>query len=111
MDAPTAPSAWTALLELRERLGPAAVLIGPDVPQRNCNDLSTPPPSPTLAVVRPVDAAGVSATLKACAAAGLPAVPQGGLTGLVGGARPEPGWVAMSRSRLCPPDRGKTARS
>jgi FAD/FMN-containing dehydrogenase len=100
MDAPTAPSAWTALLELRERLGPAAVLIGPDVPARNCNDWSTQPPSPPLAVVRPVDAAGVSATLKACARAGLPVVPQGGLTGLVGGARPEPGWVALSLERM-----------
>jgi FAD/FMN-containing dehydrogenase len=100
MDAPAVPLAPAPLLELRERLGAATVLIGPDVPERNCNDWSTQPPSPPLAVVRPVDAAGVSAALKACAAAALPVVPQGGLTGLVGGARPEPGWVALSLERL-----------
>src|SRR5690349_1976617 len=100
MDSSVATLAPAPLLELRERLGPAAVLIGPDVPERNCNDWSTQPPSPPLAVVRPVDAAGVSAALKACAAAGLPVVPQGGLTGLVGGARPEPGWVALSLERM-----------
>ncbi|HKW84634.1 MAG TPA: FAD-binding oxidoreductase, partial [Burkholderiaceae bacterium] len=33
-------------------------------------------------------------------AAGLPVVPQGGLTGLCGGARPAPGWVALSLERM-----------
>jgi len=93
-------SAPPALLELRERLGSAAVLIGAEVPQRNGNDWSTQPPQPPLAVVRPLDAAGVSAALRACLAAGLPVVPQGGLTGLCGGARPEAGWVALSLERM-----------
>jgi FAD/FMN-containing dehydrogenase len=92
--------ALQALTELRDVLGPAAVLIGADVPERNCNDWSTQPPQPPIAVVRPVDAAGVSAALRACRAAGLPVVPQGGLTGLCGGARPEPGWVALSLERM-----------
>ncbi|WP_114972660.1 FAD-binding oxidoreductase [Rhodoferax ferrireducens] len=89
-----------ALARLRELLGPAAVLIGADVPARNCNDWSTQPPQTPIAVVRPVDAAGVSAAFKACRAAGLSVVPQGGLTGLCGGARPEPGWVALSLERM-----------
>jgi len=88
------------LARLRDELGPMTVLIGADVPQRNCNDWSTQSPQTPIAVVRPIDAAGVSATLKACRAAGLSVVPQGGLTGLCGGARPEPGWVALSMERM-----------
>ncbi|MEP6877085.1 MAG: FAD-binding oxidoreductase [Burkholderiales bacterium] len=89
-----------ALIDLRNALGPAAVLFGDDVPERNCNDWSTQPPNTPIAVVRPIDAAGVSAALRACREAGIPVVPQGGLTGLCGGARPEPGWVALSMERM-----------
>jgi len=95
-DIPSSP----ALIELRKLLGHSAVLVGADVPARNGNDWSTQPPQPPLAVVRPVDAQGVSAALRACSAAGLPVVPQGGLTGLCGGARPEAGWVALSLERM-----------
>jgi FAD/FMN-containing dehydrogenase len=90
----------TILARLRDLLGATTVLIGADVPERNCNDWSTQPPQTPIAVVRPTDAEGVSATLKACRAAGLSVVPQGGLTGLCGGARPEPGWVALSMERM-----------
>jgi FAD/FMN-containing dehydrogenase len=93
-------AALTRLEQLREQLGAAAVLIGVDVPERNGNDWSTKPPQPPLAVIRPLDAAGVSAALLTCRAAGLAVVPQGGLTGLCGGARPEPGWVALSLERM-----------
>lgn len=96
----SAPRAVDVLAALREQLGAAAVLIGADVPERNRNDWSTQPPTNPLAVIRPVDAAGVSAALRACRAASLPVVPQGGLTGLCGGARPEDGWVALSLERL-----------
>jgi FAD/FMN-containing dehydrogenase len=40
------------------------------------------------AVVRPADAGQVAAVVRACAAAGVPVVPQGGNTGLCGGATP-----------------------
>jgi FAD/FMN-containing dehydrogenase len=89
-----------ALLHLRDQLGASTVLIGDDVPERNARDWSAQPPQRPLAVVRPVDAAGVSAAMRACRAAGLPVVPQGGLTGLCGGARPEAGWVALSLERM-----------
>jgi FAD/FMN-containing dehydrogenase len=88
------------LLSLREALGAAAVLIGADVPERNRNDWSMQQPAHPLAVIRPVDAAGVSMAMKACRAAGVPVVPQGGLTGLCGGSRPEDGWVALSLERM-----------
>ena len=89
-----------ALIRLRDTLGPAAVLLGADVPERNRNDWSTQSPQTPIAVVRPTDAAGVSQALRACREAGLAVVPQGGLTGLCGGARPEPGWVALSLERM-----------
>lgn len=89
-----------ALLQLRTELGENAVLLGDDIPARNCNDWSTQTPVTPLAVVRPTDAAGVAAALKACRAVGLPVVPQGGLTGLCGGARPEQGWVVVSLERM-----------
>ncbi|MEY4413594.1 MAG: hypothetical protein RIQ53_887 [Pseudomonadota bacterium] len=108
--APTLPSGIAAtdagaaaldhLLALRAALGDAAVLIGDAVPERNRNDNSSQLPVRPLAVVRPADAQGVSATLRACAAAGLKVVPQGGLTGLCGGARPEDGWVSLSLERM-----------
>jgi FAD/FMN-containing dehydrogenase len=100
MNAISEDAARQTLARLRDTLGSAAVLIGADVPERNCNDWSTQPPQSPLAVIRPVDAAGVSAALRACREAGLPVVPQGGLTGLCGGARPEPGWVALSLERM-----------
>jgi FAD/FMN-containing dehydrogenase len=88
------------LRALRDRLGPQAVLTGSEVPARNCNDWSASLPQTPLAVVRPVDAAGVAAAVATCRKAGLPFVPQGGLTGLCRGASPEPGWVAISLERM-----------
>jgi FAD/FMN-containing dehydrogenase len=53
------------------------------------------------AVVRPADTAQVSAVVRACAAAGVPIVTQGGNSGLVGGAVPHGGRpVVVSTSRL-----------
>lgn len=54
------------------------------------------------AVVRPADAAQVAAVLAACHAAAVPVVPQGGNTGLCGGATPLPDGrsVLLSLSRL-----------
>lgn len=54
------------------------------------------------AVVRPADTAQVAAVLAACHAAAVPVVPQGGNTGLCGGATPLPDGrsVLLSLSRL-----------
>ena len=54
------------------------------------------------AVVRPGNTEEVAAVLRACAGAGVPVVPQGGNTGLVGGAVPVglPGAVVLSTRRL-----------
>ncbi|MEK8033263.1 FAD-binding oxidoreductase [Ideonella sp. DXS29W] len=55
-----------------------------------------------LAVVRPGQADEVAAVVRACAAAGVPIVPQGGNTGLVGGGVPDDSGrqVLMSLTRL-----------
>ncbi len=52
------------------------------------------------AVVRPRDTAEVAAVLALCTDAGLPVVPQGGNTGLVGGGVPLHGEVIVSTTRL-----------
>ncbi|RLJ62843.1 FAD-binding oxidoreductase [Sulfurisoma sediminicola] len=53
-----------------------------------------------LCVVRPGSTAEVAAVVKACAAAGVAVVPQGGNTGLCGGATPTQGEVVVSLVRL-----------
>ena len=88
------------LTQLQRKLGTQAVLLGADVPARNGNDWSASLPQTPLAVVRPVDAAGVSDAVLACRKAGLCYVPQGGLTGLCRGASPEASWVAISLERM-----------
>ena len=52
------------------------------------------------AVVRPGSTAEVAGVLRACRAAGVPVVPQGGNTGLVGGGVPLAGEVVLSTRRL-----------
>jgi FAD/FMN-containing dehydrogenase len=54
----------------------------------------------TPVVVRPRDTAEVAAVLALCTEAGLPVVPQGGNTGLVGGGVPLHGEVVLSLTRL-----------
>ena len=100
-----------ALRALQTSLGPQAVLIGEDIPQRNRNDWSSQAPAHPVAVVRPRNAQEVSLALKACARASLKVVPQGGLTGLCGGARPEDGWVALSMERMVGVEEIDTAAS
>ena len=53
-----------------------------------------------LAVVRPADAQEVAEVVRACRAARVGLVPQGGNTGLVGGGVPRDGTVLLSLTRL-----------
>jgi FAD/FMN-containing dehydrogenase len=52
------------------------------------------------AVLRPADTGQVAAVLRRCRDAGVPVVPQGGNTGLVGGGVPRHGEVVLSLARL-----------
>ena len=53
-----------------------------------------------LCVVRPATTLEVAAVVEVCAAAGVAVVPQGGNTGLCGGATPRGGEVVVSLTRL-----------
>ncbi|HRO13424.1 FAD-binding oxidoreductase [Amaricoccus sp.] len=97
----TLPSAAEACLaDLAAHLPPAALLTGADVPARNLQDASFLPPVRPLALVRPDSAKGVAEAMRICAGHRIPVVPQGGLTGLAGGARPIEGAVALSLERF-----------
>ena len=102
LNAATAVTADLARLieALRAELGPQAVFAGAEVPVRNHNDYSGLPVSPPGGLVRPADTAGVALTLRRCAELGVSVVPQGGLTGLCGGARAGAQQLALSLERL-----------
>jgi len=79
----------TAFLDtLRTLLGPAQVLTDGDL-SAYLNDWRKRWRGRALAVVRPGSTAEVAAVVRACAAAGVSIVPQGGNTGLVGGGVPD----------------------
>ena len=76
------------------------VSIEPDVLDKHACDWSDVNRQRPLAVLRPRSVAEVSAALRACHAAGIAVVPQGGLTGLAGGATPQAGQAVLSLERL-----------
>lgn len=76
-----------------------AALVSP-IPPRNLDDWSALPPETPGALFCPRTTEQVSAILAAADAAGVPVTPQGGLTGLCGGARPIAGGIALSLERM-----------
>jgi FAD/FMN-containing dehydrogenase len=88
------------LVALRAALGEEAVAAGGDQPARNRNDWSPLPPVTPLAVVWPATPEGVATAVRLAHRHGVPVVPQGGLTGLAGGARPVAHGIALSLERL-----------
>lgn len=80
-------------------VGPAHVLVDPSVRASYEVDWTGRWTGSAVAVVRPSSTAEVAGVVSACAAAGVPVVPQGGNTGLVGGAVPY-GAVVLSTRRL-----------
>ncbi|TVT61768.1 FAD-binding protein [Amycolatopsis rhizosphaerae] len=89
------------LTELREALGKDAVLADPEVIDSYARDMMPLAPSGRpLAVVLPSDVAGVQATVRACAAAGVPIVPRGAGSGLSGAANAVDGCVMLVMTRF-----------
>lgn len=76
-----------------------AMRVNP-VPPRNLNDWSALEAETPVALFCPRSAKDVSAILAAANAARIPVVPQGGLTGLCGGARPIAGGIALSLEKM-----------
>jgi FAD/FMN-containing dehydrogenase len=88
------------LAGLREIVGDTHVVTDPDAVAPYAQDWTRRWHGKPLAVVRPATVAQVSAVVRACSAAGVPVVPQGGNTGLVGAGVPQDGEVVLSLTRL-----------
>ena len=86
--------------DLQQALGAEVVLVGDAVEARYHTDWSGTPPVAPWALVRPRSTEEVSTALRLCHAHRVPVVPQGGLTGLAGGAVPAEGGVAISLERM-----------
>ena len=91
----------TGLLEeLGGAIGPANVVVEPEVMASYAIDWTGRFEGHPRAVVRPRDGAEVAAVVAVCKEAGVALVPQGGNTGLVGGGVPLAGEVVLSLRRL-----------
>src|SRR5215510_14296423 len=86
-------------IDLLNALG-EIVSTEPDVLDKHACDWSNVNRQRPLAVLRPRTVAEVSASLRMCHGAGIAVVPQGGLTGLAGGATPRAGQAVLSLERL-----------
>ena len=85
------------LIQLNSELPAGAILTGVDIPDRYFSDwMTTAPRDHVLALARPRTTEEVSRLLILCNKYCIPAVPQGGLTGLAGGAKPVKGCVLIS---------------
>jgi len=86
---------------LRDELGKDAVLTDADVTDSYARDMMPlAPVGKPLAVVLPVDTAGVQAVVKACAEAEVPIVPRGAGSGLSGAANAIDGCVVLVLTKL-----------
>lgn len=91
----------TFVASLRDELGADAVLTEPSELATYGGDRCRGPwPIAPTVVVLPADEAGVIATVRRCADAGVAIVPSGGRTGLVGGAAAPGGECVLSLARL-----------
>jgi FAD/FMN-containing dehydrogenase len=84
-------------------VGESHVLVDPDLTAAYETDWTRRFGGRAAAVVRPAATTEVAAVLAACTDAGLPVVPQGGNTGLVGGGVPRGGELVLSTKRLAGP--------
>jgi len=90
-----------ALLDrLAEIVGAGQLLTDPELTAGYERDITGRFGGRAGAVLRPGGTAEVAAVLAACAQSGVPVVPQGGNTGLVGGQVPRGGELVLSLARL-----------
>lgn len=86
--------------ELTEALGAQAVHTGDAIAVAHQADWSGVAPVTPLALILPENTEQVAAAMRICHAHRVPVVPQGGLTGLAGGAVPRADAVAVSLRRM-----------
>ena len=85
---------------LASRLGAEVITLRGAIPARYHHDWTGLDPVEPLALARPRSTEEVAAILSACHAAGIAVVPQGGLTGISGGAHPAADGIVISLERL-----------
>ena len=90
----------TTLAALREALGDEAVRVGEQIGERSMTDWTRHEPTRAAALLLPRTIEQVSQALAICHAAHQAVVPQGGMTGLAGGAIPRAVDIALSLERL-----------
>ncbi len=88
------------LASLRQVLGSDAVRTGTAIGERALTDWTARTPTRPAALLLPRTTAEVSSALALCHAAHQAVVPQGGMTGLAGGAIARHGDIALSLERL-----------
>lgn len=90
----------TLIEKLTQILGPDSVLTGDDINARYRSDASQTGRTLPRAVLRPANVDQVAAALRLCHEHKQSIVPQGGMTGLAGGANPQGDDIALSLERL-----------
>jgi FAD/FMN-containing dehydrogenase len=90
----------TVIEDLVAALGASAVLTGKDIGGRYRSDASLTGHALPKAVLRPASVEAVSMALGICNAHGQSVVPQGGLTGLAGGANAREDDIVLSLERM-----------
>jgi FAD/FMN-containing dehydrogenase len=90
----------TLINDLKRALGDDAVLTGGDIGDRHRSDASQTGRFLPQAVLRPASIEAVATALRICNAHKQSVVPQGGMTGLAGGAGPAAADFALSLERL-----------
>jgi FAD/FMN-containing dehydrogenase len=95
------PSASAVLAELKTAIDLASLQLGP-IDARHLKDwmVSADADCTPIALVRARSTEQVASVLRICNQHGVPVVPQGGLTGLTGGATPVGDCVVLSLERL-----------
>ncbi len=88
------------LAALRDALGVDAVRVGDEISERSMTDWTRHEPTRAAALLLPRTTQEVARALAICHAAQQPVVPQGGMTGLAGGAIPRALDIALSLDRL-----------
>jgi FAD/FMN-containing dehydrogenase len=90
----------STLTALRDALGADAVRVGEQIGERSMTDWTRHEPTRAAALLLPRTTEQVSKALAICHAAHQPVVPQGGMTGLAGGAIPRVTDIALSLERM-----------
>jgi FAD/FMN-containing dehydrogenase len=94
------PARDAFIAALTKIVGPTHVITDPSMRASYETDWTGRFSGQALAVVRPKNTAQVAAVVSLCGEHGVPLVPQGGNTGLVGGAVPSEGSIVLSTTRL-----------